>query len=427
MHAHRTATAEHHTNFLVKELGGIKGLDTRIQYELRQLLTSSTLVFLHTFVPGLLLDLLYLWDIGPREIRFVSELYGSLMHGQNADDIRRIGRFQPFWKGPDEQALFEELGLNCWTTPARMWQLNCKVTLRRIAQSLGLGWLVPPHRICRTADEVRAAYRWLIEMESNGIPVPDAVIAKKPRLLSGAGMMFIHSWADLESFIATHVDGQSDVIVEAAWTQRLDASVHWDIKESGCLHAGATVQAVENGLNHLGNFIASAEDDLPGMSALEVRLLYSMTTPIAAYWWHQGYRGMIGFDMIRVVGTCGKERWYMIEPNTYRPPAPRYIMALGKRLDHRLCGKWAIGMSDIHLAPTAVSTFDELVKLLRHPAWGRLLFDGATGIIPLPIGLPHKFIAVCVGRNSLEVQTLLARVKFLAGETVVEPRVLTTV
>jgi len=161
------------------------------------------------------------------------------------------------------------------------------------------------------------------------------------------------------------------------------------------------------------------------MSAQEVALLYSMTAPIAQYWWRQGYRGMIGLDMIRVTGTCGRERWYMIEPNTYRPPAPRYIMALGKRLDHRLCGKWAIGMSDIHVASGAASTFEELVKLLRHPAWGRLLFDGATGVIPLPIGLPNKFIVVCVGRNSLQVQTLLARVKFLVGETTVESPVLT--
>lgn len=415
--------AESH-RFLEDVLDAAKAREIRDEYEQRRLVTPAGDLVLRTDVAGAFIDDLRRWRVGPDRIHWHPNPEKFIPRSSLADHARRDRRVGGFWFGDLEAELWAELGIATTLTPKRMERFNNKIWLRDIAKLLGLEASLPFNRICFTADEVRTAEREIMFHPHNGHPIPDFPMGKIGGGLSGAGMEFFRDDAARARFYQNYINGQP-LIIEAAWSaERVTVlSVHFDVHMSTIDRAGHTLNVIENGCNHCGNTVVRGRALLPGVSLAEVDRAYRMCLPFVRYMQRaHGLEGKIGFDMIRVTDVCGFSRWYIIEANAIRPPAPRYALALGETIAPRLHGTWGISMVDVEIAPGAAWTYDQIVHLMRHPRWGNIGFNGVTGVIPLltnllapPRGFKQKFIAVCVGHSANESLLLLDRLRFLTG------------
>lgn len=419
-----TAVATEWHLFLEDILEAAKGRAIRPEYEQRRLLTRARHVVLRTDVAGKHLDDLRWWQVGPRQIHWHPEPERFIETSTLGDLARRDNGVGGFWYGELEHELRQSLGINGGMTPHKMTLFNNKGFLRQVAELLGLEHLFPMNRICRTREEMAAAEREIMNHPRDGHPIPDFAMGKITCGLSGAGMEFFRDSAARQRFYEKYVDSRTPLICEAAWdASRVTVlSVHFNVTET-IARVGHTLNVIENGRNHCGNTMVGGNARLQGVSLDELEQAYRMCMPFV---WHLkncfGLRGKIGFDLIRVTDVYGASRWYIIEANAIRPPAPRYGLALGETLAPRLNGGWGISMVEVETASGAAWSYDQLVKLLAHPRWGRLYFNGVTGVIPLltnllnpPPGFHQKFIAVCVGRSSEESLLMLDRVRWLTG------------
>lgn len=346
-------------------------------------------------------DFLRQMQVGPRRIFQVDRIHEDCVAGELADHLRRHPP-RTFWYGEPEHSVLQELGLVNGMTPDLMVELNCKAEMRRIAARLGHLDLLPPHVVCETETEALAAFTHLMHGVHEGGPTPhDCIILKLPDLLTGVGMQFVTQASEVRGWCAEHLNGRPRTfIVEQAWSQRVDASAHWNITDSGCHRAGVTGQII-HGATHAGNIFAAGNRDLPQISPTDVEQIYAVGEPFVWHWWQRGYRGPFGIDYIGTGPSRGR-RWYAIEPNVFRPPAPRYGMSLAGQLSPRFTDGWAIQMAYIQPAIGGPETFERLAKAL-----GPLLFNGVYGILPmLPELLPKKFLAVCVGRTTHDAARL---------------------
>ena len=346
-------------------------------------------------------DFLQRMQVGPRRIFQVYRVHEDCLAGPLADHLRRAPP-RTFWYGEPEHAVLSELGLTNGMTPRLMVELNCKAEMRRIAARLGRLDLLPPHVVCETEAEALSAFTHLMYGVHHGGPTAhDCIIVKLPDLLTGVGMQFVTRADEVRSWCAEHLNGKPRTfIVEQAWSQRVDASAHWNITDRGPERAGVTGQII-HGATHAGNIFAAGDHGLPQISPRDVAEIYTVGEAFVWYWWHRGYRGPFGIDYIGI-GAASQRRWYAIEPNVFRPPAPRYGMSLAQQLAPRFTNGWAIQMAYIQPASGGPDTFERLAKVL-----GPLLFNSVYGVLPmLPELLPKKFLAVCVGRTTADAARL---------------------
>ncbi len=380
-----TAVATESHDFLTEVLEAAKAGAIRPYYEQRRLLTRAHSVVLRTDVPGTHLDDLRRWSIGPRRIIWHPDPERHIETSALGDEARRDNGVGGFWYGEREHALRQSLGINGGMTPDKMTLFNDKGFLRQIAELLGLVHLSPVNRTCRTRKEMRDAEHEIMNQPRPGHPLPDFAMGKITCGLSGAGMEFFSNDASRNRFHDKYVDGTTPVICEAAWdaSRVMVLSVLFNVTEK-IARVGHTLNVIENGRNHCGNTMVGGNARLSGVSLEEIEQAYRMCMPFV---WHLkncfGLRGKIGFDLIRVTDMFNNTRWYIIEANAIRPPAPRYGLALGETLAPRLNGGWGISMVEVEIASGAAWNYDQLMKLFRHPRWGNLYFDGVTGVIPI--------------------------------------------
>lgn len=401
----RPVSVENHGNF-AQELS----ITGRQFYGGRALVGSSAGIVLPYEPDPHHIDFLRKNGLGPDVIR-IGDVYGDALHGKTADMIRRHG-IQLFWVGVEEAEVLHELGMPIPISPAMMQTINCKGVFRRIGATIGVRDHMPLHALCRTRVEARDAWQRISHVEEDGHPIPDAVIVKRLDLLSGAGMHIVRTRDELDRA----VEGMNghEYIVEAAYTRHMSASVHWDVTRRGLIRAGATLQLISGGVTHEGNVIAFGGASLPGISRDDEEMMYMLGEPFVGFWHtKRRYRGMFGIDIIRVLGLDRRTRSYAIEPNVFRPPAPRYGMALWRRIAPRLGGVGAIAMGNVYPAPGAGWNFRELQKLL-----GGQLFNGVTGVVPALVEmLPKKFLTFCVAKNANSAIALLNATKRRVGDT----------
>ncbi|MEK7084229.1 MAG: hypothetical protein AAB932_03280, partial [Patescibacteria group bacterium] len=323
----RPVSVEHHGNF-AQELA-IAG---RQFYGGRALVGDCVAIVLPYEPDPHHIDFLRAYGLGPDIIR-VGDVYADAMRGATADLIRRHG-IQLFWVGTEEAEVLRELGIRLPISPAMMQAINCKGVFRKIGAAMGVQGHMPLHALCRTHAEARDAWQRLSHVEADGHPIPDAIIVKRRDLLSGAGMHIVRTREELDRAVKD-MNGH-EYIVEAAYTTHVSASAHWDATNRGLIRAGVTLQLISHGVTHEGNVIAFGEAMLPGVSRDDEEMMYGLGEPFVRFWHaKRRYRGMFGIDIIRVLGLDRRTRSYAIEPNAFRPPAPRYAMALWRQIASR--------------------------------------------------------------------------------------------
>ncbi|HAZ28469.1 MAG TPA: hypothetical protein DCY48_01690 [Candidatus Magasanikbacteria bacterium] len=408
------AALEDHRAHADSPLGHIP-IPGREWYGMRGLMTNAPLMIAPGGIEWELIEALRGRGIGPREVVEVDDLVLDCARGPVADKIRRCDGIRPFWFGRTEEELFNELGMPAAITANQMRDLNCKAIFRMIAKQQGFGHLVPLNGVGTTeAHALETFERIRAMLGHDGHPIPDAAILKQTGLLSGAGME-VHTTTDgVKGYCRRQLDGKP-MIIEAAYLRHMAASAHWNLSASGWSRAGTTVNFISGGVCHEGNLYASHAQPIPGLLLKDMATMYWIGEHWIREWWKMGFREMaVGIDFIKVRGLCGRVRWYAIEPNIFRPPAPRYGFALGEQIAPRLGGRWAIAQSNVYPAPGAADNFRELARLLRG-----LLFDGKSGAVPTLVELlPHgKFQAFCVAENGWKAMRLLTRVKERVGDT----------